>query len=186
MPPAKTALRRYLEVEPTAALEAGLDAVFFEASNTKSFVSEAERAAFRERWLGRYLRHDAALAHVAIAADGAVAGYVVGSVEDPAIAERFSDLGYLHAFRDLTRLYPAHLHVNLAPQFRGRGLGGRLVERFIADAAAAGAPGVHVTTSRGARNVAFYERNGFSEQASLDVGMNEVLFLARTLRPPTT
>ncbi len=182
MPPAKTVIRRYLELERTAALKAGLDAVFFEASNTQSFASGAERAAFRERWLGRYLTHDAAFAHVAIAADGAVAGYVVGSIDDPSIAERFSDLGYLHAFRDLTRRYPAHLHVNLEPQFRGRGLGSRLVERFIADAAAAGAPGAHVTTSRGARNIAFYERNGFSEQASLDVGMKEIVFLARALR----
>lgn len=174
-------IHRFEDMPGSAKLERGLDAVFFEASNTKTFADEAARRAFRERWLGRYLEHDPHFAHVAVSADGAVAGYVVGAVEDPARAARFHDLGYFQTFRDLTERFPAHLHINLAPEFRGRGLGGGLIARFIADAAAAGAAGVHVTTSRAARNVAFYERLGFEERGSTGDGASEIVFLAREI-----
>jgi GNAT superfamily N-acetyltransferase len=162
-------------------LERRLDAVFFEASSTKIFADDAARSAFRERWLGRYLDHDARFAHVALADDGAVAGYVVGSIEDPARAARFHDLGYFQTFRDLTERYPAHLHINLAPEFRGRGVGGELIARFIEYARRAGAPGIHVTTSRGARNVTFYERLGFEERGATGEGDREILFLAQDI-----
>lgn len=170
-------IHRYDELQRSPALERGLDTVFFEASNTKTFADEDARRAFRERWLGRYLEHDARFAHVALTGDGDVAGYVVGAVEDPARAARFHDLGYFQTFRDLTERFPAHLHINLAPEFRGRGLGGDLIARFLADALTAGAPGIHVTTSRAARNVAFYNRLGFAERGS----SGDIVFLARTL-----
>ncbi len=38
--------------------ERQLDHIFFSSSATKTFADEAERQAFRERWLGRYLKHD--------------------------------------------------------------------------------------------------------------------------------
>lgn len=163
------------------ALHAGLERVFFEASNTKSFASVEARAGFRERWLGRYLAHDPRWAYVALDAAGTVAGYLVGALDDPARAARFSDIGYFKRFAALTRRFPAHLHVNLAPEFRSAGTGSALVARFCKDAAAAGSPGVHVVTGRGARNVAFYARNGFAEEAREGEGASEVVFLARAL-----
>ena len=123
------------------------------------------RAAFRERWLGRYLRDDPQFAYLAFDASGDVAGYVVGAIDDPVLSERFADVGYFAAFGDLTRKYPAHLHVNLAPAFRNRGIGGRLIEAFVAEAKRSGAPGVHVVTSANSDNVRFYNRNGFIEVA---------------------
>ena len=51
-------IERYCDVAHDAALSAGIEAVFFASSNTKSFASGVERAGFRERWLGRYLTHD--------------------------------------------------------------------------------------------------------------------------------
>ena len=140
------------------------------------------RADFRERWLGRYLTHDAGWAYVAVAADATVAGYLVASLDDPARTARFSDIAYFSHFADLTKKYPAHLHVNLSAAFRNRGLGGELIERFATDAGKAGAPGVHVVTSRGARNAAFYNRNGFVEAGAHGEGAREVVFLARALR----
>ncbi len=179
---AAVTIHRYLDVTPSSKLSDQIDAIFFEASNTKSFESDAARAAFRERWLGRYLRHDPQFAYLAFAASGDVAGYVVGAIDDPALSERFADAGYVAAFGDLTRKYPAHLHINLAPAFRNRGIGGRLIEAFVAEAKRNGAPGVHVVTSANSDNVRFYNRNGFIEVARTKGG-TPLVFLARTLAP---
>ncbi len=172
---------RYLDLGRDPALIAGIDQVFFESSNTQAFVDNAARAAFRERWLGRYLAHDPAWAYVAVAADATVAGYLVASLDDPALTPRFSDIPYFTHFASLTKKYPAHLHVNLGAAFRNRGLGGDLIERFATEAGKAGAPGVHVVTSRGARNIAFYNRNGFVEAGAHGADEREVVFLARAL-----
>ncbi len=174
-------IHRFAELTPTPALIAGIDDVFFAASNTQSFASDAARAVFRERWLGRYLEHDPQYVYLALSSGGEVAGYLVGSVSDPARTSRFADIGYFQTFRDLTARYPAHLHVNLAGPYRGHGVGGALIERFVADARQAGAPGVHVVTSRGARNVTFYERAGFVEAGATGDGASEVVFLALTI-----
>lgn len=159
----RIAIVRYLDVARTSELDAAIDAIFFEASNTKSFESEAARTAFRERWLGRYLRVDPQFAYLAITTSGDVVGYLVGAIEDPA-SSKVQDTA-ITAFRDVTQRYPAHLHVNIAPDHRGSGIGGRLIDAFIADAQRAGASGVHVITSAASPNVRFYNRNGFCEVA---------------------
>ena len=58
---AAVTIHRYLDVTPSSKLSDQIDAIFFEASNTKSFESDAARAVFRERWLGRYLRARSAI-----------------------------------------------------------------------------------------------------------------------------
>ncbi len=180
-PASAVVIEPYRTVANREHLIAGLDEIFFAASNTQSFANDDARAAFRMRWLGRYLDHDARWAYVARAASGEIAGYLVGSLDDPAATQRFSDVATIAQFKDVTRCYPAHLHVNLAAEFRGYGLGARLVEHFMRDVQAAGAPGVHVVTSRGARNVAFYTRLGFTERANAGEGAREVVLLARAL-----
>jgi GNAT superfamily N-acetyltransferase len=159
-----------------------VDAIFFEASGRTGFASPEERAAFRERWLGRYLRGGTDVVLVAETASGVVAGYLVGAVTDPAEQERFADIAYFRgAFRSLCRRYPAHLHINLAPAFRSGGIGGRLVAAFAAHAAAAGAPGFHVVTARAARNVRFYQRCGLAEVGATCWNGRDVVFLAKGL-----
>jgi GNAT superfamily N-acetyltransferase len=177
--PNRVAIRRYLDVERTPSLDAAIDAIFFEASNTKSFESDEVRAAFRERWLGAYLRDDSRFAYLAMTSAGDVAGYLVGSISDPASAQSPRSGGG-DAFRDVSREYPAHLHVNVAPAYRSRGIGGRLIDAFIADARRAGAEGVHVVTGTDSPNVRFYDRNGFREIARGGPART-LVFLARAL-----
>jgi ribosomal protein S18 acetylase RimI-like enzyme len=175
-------LRRWTEIAGAERLLPGLDAVFFESSLTKSFADDAARSAFRERWLGRYLKHDPQFAYIALDRD-TVAGYLIGSVDDPAATERFRDVA-VPAFAAASQRFPAHLHVNLAPEYRNRALGSRLIDAFVADLEARNVPGVHVVTGAGSRNVAFYNRNGFAEAARARLGSSEVVFLGRTLRAP--
>jgi GNAT superfamily N-acetyltransferase len=165
-----------------AGLAREVDAIFFEASGRKSFASPEERAAFRERWLGRYLRDSGDVVLLAQDRSGTVAGYLIGALQDPADEVRFADIDYFRgAFRGLCRRYPAHLHINLAPGFRSRGIGARLIDAFAAHATAAGAPGLHVVTAKGARNVRFYARCGLVEAGAACWNGRDVVFLARSL-----
>jgi GNAT superfamily N-acetyltransferase len=165
-------IRRWVDVPDKERLIPAIDAIFFEASNTKSFASEHDRAAFRERWLGRYLADEPQFAYLAFARDGTLAGYLVGSLLEPVGFEVFADAAWE---------YPAQLHVNLAPQFRDRGIGARLIATFATDALFAGAPGMHVVTSADSRNVRFYARNGFAEIVRTSIGGRELVFLGRKL-----
>ena len=175
-------LKRWNAIPDGARFRPEIDAIFFEASGTKTFSSEEERSAFRECWLGRYLTHYPAQAYLALATDGSVAGYLVGSLDDPARTPLFSDIGYFASFSALTADYPAQLHVNLAPRWRGHGIGARLVDAFADDARVAGVKGVHVVTGRGMRNVGFYLANGFHEAGALSSNGRDIVFLARSLK----
>ena len=162
-------------------LLAQIDAIFFEAS-ARPPPPGPEREAFRERWLGRYLHGGTDVVLLALAGEHTVAGYLVGALEDPAEQERFVDIAYFRThFVELTRRFPAHLHVNLGEPFRGRGTGTLLVEAFAEVAQQAGAPGMHVVTGRGMRNVRFYERCGFVERGCAPWKGGEVVLLGRAL-----
>jgi GNAT superfamily N-acetyltransferase len=185
-PGADISIHRLTEIADRDSLTPALDAIFFEASATRSFASDTERAAFRERWLGRYLSAEPQWAYIARDAAGAVVGYLVGSIEDPRRSGRYGDVGYFLDFADLTAGYPAHLHVNLAQGHRNRGIGAALIGAFAVDAARAGAAGMHVVTGAASRNVRFYERNGFRELGRATFNAHEVVFLGRKLASPET
>lgn len=178
-----TTICRLLDLSQTAQAGAltAVSRIFFAASGVQTFSDDAAKAAFRQRWLGRYLDHDVAHVYVAIASDGSICGYLVGSFDDPARVTRFSDIAFFADFAHLTLSFPAHLHVNLDATARSCGIGSRLVEAFVAAARAARLPGVHVVTGKGARNVAFYERLGFVERGSTMSHGKQIVFLGREL-----
>lgn len=160
---------------------ADLNQVFFASSAVQQFSGPAERAAFRERWLGRYLLVDAAHAFVAVDA-GRIVGYIIGSIDDVAGAARFADIASARQFAEYSACYPAHLHINIDERLRSRGIGARLIEVFAAHAEAEGAPGMHVVTGGASRNVRFYARCGFHEAARIASGGGDKVFLARGFR----
>jgi GNAT superfamily N-acetyltransferase len=174
-------IHRWLDVPGRERLLEGIDRVFFASSATTSFASEDIRAAFRERWLGRYLARYPEWAYVALASPDDVIGYIVGSLEDPARSALFCDIAYFRDFAAVTPFYPAQLHVNLAPEWRGHGIGSRLIQRFVADVSKTGAPGVHVVTARGMRNIGYYASNGFTEVASTTWNGKDLVMLGRRL-----
>lgn len=58
--------------------------------------------------------------------------------------------------------YPAHLHINLLPEYQGQGLGTRLMHHFEGHLIGQGARGVHLGTSNHNRKaVPFYKKMGF-------------------------
>ena len=163
--------------DTTDATRSGIERIFFASAGRTTFADEAERSAFRERWLGRYLEHDRAHAFLARDPSGAVAGYLVGCLEDPAQSERFRDISYYAGFADLTERYPAHLHINLDAAWRGRGIGAELIEAFARHVVARRVEGVHIVTGAAARNVSFYRRCGFAPLREAQWNGSAILFM---------
>lgn len=177
------AIERFDTGTASHAAIAELDDIFFSASSTQQFASEQARSEFRERWLGSYLSSDKDDTFVAVTGTGRIVGYLVGSLRDPAHDPRHAALGYFTAFAPMTGRYPAHLHINVASQYRSAGVGARLIEAFAAHAASRGAPGMHVVTGKGMRNVGFYLRNGFALVGEAGWNGRTVVMLARSLSP---
>ncbi|WP_212912949.1 N-acetyltransferase [Streptomyces sp. TS71-3] len=123
---------------------------------------------------------------------GRAVGYVLGTADTPRFADRFRDewlpqvtgrypvpteapttpteimVMLLHHPERMVRPglaeYPAHLHIDLLPEWQGRGFGRALMHRFLDELHGRGVPAVHlsmVTANVKAR--AFYDRLGFRE-----------------------
>lgn len=158
-------------------LDAQIDAIFFGAA-ARTYPEGPERIAFREKWLGRFLDCDSDVLLLARAEDERVAGYLVGTLENAADSVRFADMPHFREhFAAACAAFPAHLHINLAPEFRSQGIGGRLIDTFAGIVRTAGLPGLHVTTGRGMRNVGFYLDRGFREIGALERNGGAMLFL---------
>jgi GNAT superfamily N-acetyltransferase len=181
MPARDVVVRPYLELARPGEVHAALEVIFFEASATRSFPSEEAKRAFLERWLSRYLAMFPEEAFIAVAPGGEVAGYLVGCLEDLAVLPVFRDIFYVGAFSDLSRRYPAHLHINVAAHHRGGGIGGRLIAAFAAHASQRGARGMHAVTGDGSRNNAFYPRCGFDCLRRAEIDGKRVAFFGRLL-----
>lgn len=169
----------------TAERLAELDEIFFTSSARTSFADDDDRQSFRQRWLGFYINDAAALNLVAVDASDRIVGYILsataelkaGKPRDPLETVR----GYKPDWSDHVARFPAHLHINLLENHRGLGIGEKLVAKLCERLAQNTTKGVHLLTSANSRNVRFYEKCGFSEQARSSDAENAVVFLARRL-----
>jgi len=131
-------------------------------------------------------------AHILDDGTGAAVGYVIGTADTPRFVRRYRDEWlpatagrYPHpADPPVTRQdsmlallehpermivpeladYPAHLHIDLLPEWQGKGWGRGLISALLAGLRAAGASRVHLGMA--VANVsarAFYDRMGFTE-----------------------
>jgi GNAT superfamily N-acetyltransferase len=156
--------------------------IFFESSRIQSFESEAAKNAFQDKWLNAYIDDMPEQAIVAVTDDGKVAGYLTGCFNSAAAKRTQHQMEFnKENVEALYREYPAHLHINIDASMRGAGAGARLIEEFARRCRAEGVSGIHLVTAKGARNVRFYERNGFSEVISRSWKGAELLVLGRKL-----
>jgi GNAT superfamily N-acetyltransferase len=137
--------------------------IFFTSSAKQDFSSSQEKQFFRERWLGRYIANHRGSFFVALDESGRVIGYLAGCLENPTELVHFSDIEYFQTIGDICRDYPAHLHINVAPQWRNRGLGAALVERFVLWVRLHSVAGIHLVTASTSRSIPFYRHSGFRE-----------------------
>jgi GNAT superfamily N-acetyltransferase len=140
-----------------------IDNIFFESSAKRDFCNEEEKQSFREMSLGRYIVRHRDSFFVALDDAGRAVGYLAGCLENPTKLDHFNDIAYFQYIDDICQNYPAHLHVNIAGQYRNRGLGTTLVERFAELAKLHSVEGIQVVTSSASRSIPFYRRLGFRE-----------------------
>ena len=145
-------------------------------------------------------------AHVVDDGTGNAVGYVLGTAHTPTFVKRYRDEWlpategrypdpaqppvtptdsmlnlHLHPERMLVpelTAYPAHLHIDLLPEWQGKGMGRRLMTAFLSGLQNAGVGLVHlgmVPTNVKAR--AFYERLGFTE---IPLGDPNVVYMGRS------
>jgi ribosomal protein S18 acetylase RimI-like enzyme len=133
-------------------------------SDTPRFVKE-----FRERWLPRVIDRHPPLTGEPITPDELMTDLLHNPermMEEPELAD-----------------YPAHLHIDILPEYQGQGLGRGLMRVLLGALHRAGAPRVHlgmVTANTNAR--AFYDRVGFRVIPVADAG--SLTFLGRSTNDP--
>ncbi len=157
-----------------------------------------------------YVTFEPELAHLLDDGSGTAVGYVLGTADTARFVRRYRDEWipatadrcpqpadppvspddamlalHHHPERMLApelAAYPAHLHIDVLPQFQGGGWGRALMQQFLAGLHAAGVPAVHLGMS--ATNVAaraFYDRLGFVEIPVTDAVA--VTYLGRSTSP---
>ncbi len=154
-----------------------------------------------------YVTFEPEHAHVLDDGSGTAVGYVIGTADTARFVRRYRDEWipatadrcpqpadppvspddamlalHHHPERMLVpelAAYPAHLHIDVLPQFQGGGWGRALMWRFLAGLHAAGVPAVHLgmsSTNVAAR--AFYDRLGFVDIPV--AGAVAVIYLGRS------
>jgi GNAT superfamily N-acetyltransferase len=157
------AIRKADELVDFASHLGEIGDIFFESSAKQDFSSIQEKESFRERWLGRYIANHRESFFVALDESGRVIGYLAGCLKNPTELVHFGDIKYFRIIGDICRDYPAHLHINVTPQWRNHRLGAALIERFVLWARLHSVEGIHLVTSSTSRSIPFYRRSGFHE-----------------------
>ncbi|MGY0782146.1 N-acetyltransferase family protein [Azospirillum argentinense] len=170
-------LVRLPELPNRAAALTALEDIFFLSTLRKDFASAEERAAFFRTWTGWYVERAPDDLWFALAEDGTVIGYLTGCKDSAGALDLARIIPKYEVFADRFAAFPAHLHINVRPGFRDHGIGRALVDRFAEDCRADGLPGLHLVTGVFARNVAFYQRAGFTTATQ----RGALLFLGRRL-----
>ncbi len=168
------------EADDRDAVRAEIEAIFFESAATQHFASEEGRAAYCELWLGRYLRECPEECFVALDDHGAIAGYLAGTLFSDRVPLSGPDY-YVLFPAALIDACPAHIHVNVRADCRGREIGSELIAAFRAHCRKSGISGFHAITAADSRAARFFMRCGLGEQARLDWRARKIVFLGETL-----
>ncbi|SDT62309.1 GNAT family N-acetyltransferase [Actinoplanes derwentensis] len=156
-------------------------------------------------WAVPYVTREPEHAHVLDDGTGTAVGYVLGTADTrafvawfraewiPAVADRFAagdprDRGLTAALNAPEKMlraeladYPAHLHIDLLPEWQGRGKGRALMAAFLDGLRAAGVPRVHLGMAAGNTGAhTFYQRLGFHDLPVPDSGAR---FMGRDTAP---
>lgn len=138
-------------------------------------VDDEEREAFAEHWIGPYRDLRPAWTMVALV-DKTVVGYLTGCPDTLAFEKERRrvfrpqpDSRELFPTEIRLKLWtenPAHLHMNIAADFRGLGAGAALLKAFFDELKKAGVPSAHVICGPAA--APYWERMGFRTAAVVE------------------
>ncbi|GAA1629055.1 GNAT family N-acetyltransferase [Actinoplanes couchii] len=187
-----------------------LDAIYDICVRTAASGGDARGRHSSDRLLGDvwavpYVTKEPEHAHVLDDGTGTAVGYILGTADTtdfvrwsraewvPAVEARFATgdprdeslAAVLHSPEKMIHAeladHPAHLHIDLLPEWQGRGQGRALMAAFLNGLRAAGVPRVHLgmaADNHGAH--AFYQRLGFHD---LPVEVTGARFMGRDTSP---
>lgn len=158
-----------------------VETIFFESSIKKKFANAEEKAHFRFKYLDWYIKNHPELFFIAIDGDKNIQGYICGAPDTAAESELSSLHPWFSLFSHLFLHYPAHLHINCAENARGVGLGTALLNVLENTLQSKQILGVHLVTSPEARNVGFYDRNGYKFSQTVVWKDAPLLFMGKSL-----
>jgi GNAT superfamily N-acetyltransferase len=161
----------------TPARLAELREIFFLPPARQDFPDEKEKQAFFDRWTSYYFEFEPGQIWIAVDERNRMLGYLTGSLDSekakPLITPK---LASYTLFEDLFARFPAHLHINCHHDARGQGVGSLLIGHFVRECAGRG---VHIMTSPGLPNNAFYRRNGFTFELTREFKGKPILFMGK-------
>lgn len=150
----------------------GTRRIFNENTGADRFPTPAARDLFCHLYFEYYRIAAPELFLVARTEDSGaerILGYVCALRDTREHRELHRLLPHIPLFDDLYDAFPAHFHINLAPEHRRSGTGGRLIAALERRLRKTGdVPGLHLVTSEGSRNVSFYRREGFTAEVARD------------------
>ncbi len=168
----------FIEVQEDKKLLSEVREIFFESSTKKEFKDEKEKELFFEKYLGHYLSHHPELTYLAV--DQKVLGYIVAAPNSNGVALQILQ-PHLCIFKEYFKHYPAHLHINCHHESRGLGIGGLLIEALERKLKSLNIVGVHIMTGTDALNRKFYQKAGFTFEATESFCDSSILFMGKSL-----
>lgn len=154
--------------------------IFFSTSSIKIFENSEAKERFFQKYLGIYqLKHPDHF--ICASEDEKILGYICGAVNSKSERELYISLLHFKVFEDFYEKYPAHLHINISPEFSGKGLGSKLIKKYEEHLIDLGIIGVHLITNPTSRNVHFYQKNDYSFTCEREFNGHRLLFMAKTL-----
>ena len=155
--------------------------VFFQTSSVHSFSTDEDKELFLYRYFGYYQEHYPQFFFVAIEGDKPV-GYICGSdssFEDKDLLRLQPQVEYFEAE---CVGYPAHLHININPEYHGKGIGRKLMDIFHDTLSDHKVAGLHIVTTPKSDNVKFYRACGFDFECMKTINEIELLFMAKLIK----
>lgn len=137
-----------------------VEEIFFESSTKKDFTSQKERDEFQWKYLGYYIQHFPELCWIALEADK-VLGYLVCAPETDT-QEFYLIQPHLLKFKDQYERFPAHLHMNMHFESRGKGVGSLLLKHCFKELKTRRVNGLHILTGKDSKNREFYLKLGLT------------------------
>ena len=176
-------VKNWPQVGDKNKVKSQIEEVFFLCSSRTDFKNQKEKGEFLEKWTGYYWKSEISNIYIALnKKDQNVLGYLMGCPNSCQALDFYSDKNKSYAvFEDLFTKFPAHLHINCHPVSQGMGVGQLLIQKFFHDLKFQNVQGVHIITSKEARNVSFYQRMGMDYSELRTWKGHELYFMGKTL-----
>lgn len=159
-----------------------LENIFFLTAKAEIETSEKKQSLF-EKYAKPYIQNWPDDVHFACEISSKkTIGYLIGCRDSLRAEPIFKPLLKSYdVFLDQFKKYPAHLHMNIHPDYQGTGVGTFLIQEYLLELKKAKIKGVHIITSPHEGNSDFYKKNKFIFKLEREFNSHKLLFMGNSL-----